>query len=134
MYAFSKSGNYLEYEEKIKVGIDYRGGYCSTGMGFPRGGKEAHTSTRGNDISKSSDTQDRPKERDMLDYLCFLAKTGKLPRRAIGKMLKVSPSNVAKRAERGREWADHFLSENKLRPVEIPASQIKGFDLENVAG
>lgn len=75
----------------------------------------------------------RPKKEDVLDYICFLANTGKAPKSHVADLLKISRNRIQDRAERGALWADHFLSDYKTKITEINASDIENFDLENIS-
>ncbi len=75
----------------------------------------------------------QPTQKDILDYLCFVSKTAKAPAYRVAKILGICPKHLAKRANRGALWVDHFLSNQKVQIQELRESDIKEFNIENVS-
>lgn len=73
-----------------------------------------------------------PTEKDVMDYFCFLAKTGGLPVRTVAKTLHVSKNSIKSRAEKGALWIDHFLAVQKRQIQEIRESDLNNFDIEEL--
>ena len=75
----------------------------------------------------------QPTDKDILDYMCFLSKTAKVPANKVAKLLGICPKWLPKRADRGALWVDHFLANQNKQLREVTESEIKDFSIENVA-
>lgn len=75
----------------------------------------------------------QPTEKDILDYMCFLSQTAKAPANKVAKLLGICPKWLAKRADRGALWVDHFLANQNRRIQEMTECEIKDFSIENVS-